>query len=185
MVRTFARPSLARFHRATNKSDARRRRKEASRTKIVRFYPHDLGWTLLIPEEEIHQKLKVICLRHANIPLPQAHYVDYWQIYRRTCVSCFQIYKFTVQCKSNRASLATLQLQLHNLWQRTHRWTPRSLSRSRICRESVAPPPPSTHPLPKTPGWKNVLLHGCMCLIPGFTYTVIFLSLRTFLSLWQ
>ncbi len=86
----------------------------------------ELIWTLLIPEEEIARvkikgHLSSSCKYRAPVGSEQSRYVDYWQIYR-TCVSSFQIYKFTVRCKSKCASLATLQLGLCNLWQRTHWW---------------------------------------------------------------
>lgn len=59
---------------------------------------HDLIWTLLMPVEDIEEKLSILCPHHEDIALLWVRRNSYnWQIYRRTCVCSFQIYKLTVQ----------------------------------------------------------------------------------------
>ena len=88
----------------------------------------------------------------AAVGYGQTHCVDYWQIYRRTCVCSFRIYKCTVRCKTKCASLAdpaagsVQPLAKNTLMSRG--WTPGSLSQCTMDRTSAAS---------STPAWKNEL----------------------------
>lgn len=120
---------------------------------------------------KIKYNLSSLFKYRAPMTSEQSHHVVYRQIYRRTCVCTFQIYKFTVQCTGKCASLETLQLGLVSLL------TMNTLMSKLVTQSKLDCTSISFLVLP------GKMYSDCMYSIPGSTFAVIFLSLHTFLSL--